>query len=52
MLALTQRQKGAFWLQEPIMGLRMGLKLGLGLSISLKLGLGLSLGLKLGLGLV
>lgn len=41
MLALTQRQKGAFWLQEPIMGLRIGLKLGLGLSLRLKLGLGL-----------
>lgn len=47
MLALTQRQWEAFWLQEPIMSVRMGLKLGLGMS--LKLRMGLSLRLKLGL---
>jgi hypothetical protein len=37
MLALTQRQRGAFWLQEPIMGLRMGMKLGLDRSLKLSM---------------
>lgn len=51
MLALTQGQGGAFWLQEPILGLRMELKLGWGLELglSLKLRMGLNLGLKLGI---
>lgn len=49
MLALTQGQGGAFWLQEPILGLGMELKLGLGLSMSLKLRMGLNFRLKLGI---